>query len=964
VLVRLLGPVDVAAGGGSRPVNGLRRKAVLAALALHEGQVVSAGRLVEVVWGALAPATVMNSLQTHVSYLRGVLGGKEAIVARPPGYLLNLGGDGTDARAAERLLRQGKQAADPAQGARDLREALALWRGRPLADVSGSAWLEEQAGRLDLLADQVRRALVEARLAAGQHADLVAELEQRAAADLLDEQVHGQLMVALYRCGRQAEALGVFARLRAALAGQLGIDPSPLLRELQTAILRQDQALAVPARPLTARPVPVPAQLPPAVPAFAGRAAELASLDAVLAQAQEDRPAGPAPVVISAVSGTAGVGKTALAVHWAHRVAPQFPGGQLYVNLRGFDPGGQPAEPGEAIRGFLDALGVAAGQIPDEVPAQAALYRSTLAGKRVLVVLDNARDPGQVRPLLPGSPGCLVIVTSRSDLAGLVAAEGACPVNLDLLPPAEAGDLLARRLGRARVAREPHAVAEIIERCARLPLALSIAAARAAARPGFPLAAIAGQLRGTTATLDPFGSNDRATDVRAVFSWSCQALSDDAAQLFRLLGLHPGPDVSVAAAASLAVVPPRRAEALLAELADAHLLSEHSPGRYTAHDLLRAYAAEQVHTLVPDDAQAAASHRILDHYLHTGHRAVALMDPHLDPLDLAPAQPGATAAELATADDALAWCTAEHPALLAAVHRAAAGDAGVPAWQLAWVLATYQLRCGLWAELEVACGVGLAAARRAGDAAGQAHCLYRIGTCYTRSGRIRQAGPVFEQALRQYESSGAHASQAAIHGQLFTLAVYQERPGDALRHALRAQELYRTSANRTGQAMALSDIGHAHAMLGNFSQALGYCEQALAGLRELDQDSAGGTVWDTLGYIHQQAGDHQQAIACYRRLVDLCSQTGDRFNEADALDTLGDVHLSAGDDHAARQAWAQALRILEEIDHTDTSRVRAKLSTHISPAPARAHPTPATAEYSLAHAPAGAASPDSEPSQA
>jgi DNA-binding SARP family transcriptional activator len=516
MLIRLLGPVDVLADDGPREVRGLRRKAVLAALALHGGEVVSTGRLAEVVWGEDAPPTVVNTLQTHVSYLRTVLGSKTAIRARRPGYLLDLGGDSSDAQVAERLLREGTSSADPAQGVRHLRAARALWHGQSLADVTGVAWLEEQAVRLDLLCLQVRRALAEARLAAGEHADLVPELEEMVAESPLDEQVYGQLMLALYRCGRQADALAVFGRLRAVLAEQLGIDPSPVMRNLQTAILRQDEALTVPARSLTAlaaRPVPVPAQLPPAVPGFAGRAAELASLDAVLARAERERCAGSAAVVIPAVSGTAGVGKTALAVQWAHRVAARFPDGQLYVNLRGFGPGSQPAEPAEVVRGFLAGMGVAPDQIPDGAPAQTALYRSLLAGKRVLVVLDNARDAGQVRPLLPGSPGCLAIVTSRSDLAGLVAAEGAYPVSLDLLPSAEAGELLAHRLGEARVASEPAAVSEIIERCARLPLALAlaIAAARAASRPGFPLAAIAAGLRGAAATLDPFGGADPAT---------------------------------------------------------------------------------------------------------------------------------------------------------------------------------------------------------------------------------------------------------------------------------------------------------------------------------------------------------------------------------------------------------------------------------------------------------------------
>jgi DNA-binding SARP family transcriptional activator len=502
VLIRLLGPVDVLADDGPRQVRGLRRKAVLATLALHGGEVVSAGRLAEMVWGKEAPPTAVNTLQAHVSYLRTVLGSKTAIRARAPGYLLDLGGDPSDAHVAERLLQKGTSSADPAQGVRHLRAALALWRGQPLADVTGQAWLEEQAVRLDLLHLQVRRALAEVRLAAGEHAALVPELEDMAAESPLDEQVHGQLMLALYRCGRQADALAVFRRLRAMLAQQLGIDPSPMLRDLQTAILRQDEVLAVPARSpayLAARPVPVPAQLPSAVPGFAGRAAELASLDAALAQAEREHLAGAAAVVISTVSGTAGVGKTALAVQWAHQVATRFPDGQLYVNLNGFGPGGQPVEPGEAVRGFLAGLGVAPAEIPGGAPAQAALYRSLLAGKRVLVVLDNARDAEQVRPLLPGSPGCLAIVTSRSDLAGLVAAEGAYPVSLDLLPPAEAGELLARRLGEARVASEQAAVSEIIERCARLPLALAIAAARMASDPDAPLARLAAELRPSAA---------------------------------------------------------------------------------------------------------------------------------------------------------------------------------------------------------------------------------------------------------------------------------------------------------------------------------------------------------------------------------------------------------------------------------------------------------------------------------
>jgi len=481
-----------------------------------------------------------------------------------------LSNDGTDVREVERLLRQAPQSPEPAEVARGLHRALNLWRGRPLADVTGVAWLEEQAERLDLLWLRVRQALSEARLAAGEHAQLVPELEQIAADHPLDERVHGQLMLALYRSGRQADALAVYHRLRHTLDEELGIDPGQALRDLETAILRQDPALSAPAAAATlaAPPAPVPAQLPSAVPAFTGRTAELARLDALAgldagAAGAGLGPATPATVAICAVSGTAGVGKTALAVHWAHRVAGRFPDAQLYVNLRGFDPAGAALDPGQALRGFLDAFGVPTARIPADLDAQAGLYRSLLAGKRVLVVLDNARSAEQVRPLLPGAPGCLAIVTSRDQLAGLVATEGARPLALDLLTAADARKLLVRRLGADRAVGEPEAVEAIITACARLPLALTIAAARAATSPGFPLAAIAAELQESGSALDPVDGGDLATDVRAVFSWSYHALSAGAARLFRLLGLHPGPDIPITGAASLAGIPPGQARTVL-----------------------------------------------------------------------------------------------------------------------------------------------------------------------------------------------------------------------------------------------------------------------------------------------------------------------------------------------------------------------------------------------------------------
>ena len=570
MLVRLLGPVDVLADGAPRPVRGLRRKAVLATLALQYGEAVSTSRLVYAVWGENAPATAPNTMQSHVSHLRGVLGSKDAILARPPGYRLDLGDAGTDVLLAERLLRQGAGSADPVDGIRDLRAALDLWRGVPLADVAGLPWLEEQAGRLELLYDQIRRALSEARLAAGEHASLVPDLEQMAGDFPLDEQVHAQLMLALYRSGRQADALGTYGRLRQRLAAELGIDPSQALRELETAILRQDSSLNRPApadapsapppapRPASVPAAPLPAQLPAVTAAFTGRGAELASLDTILPGPNRDSQAEGVTTAVATITGTAGVGKTALTVQWAHRVRGQFPDGQLYVNLRGFDQSRPAVEPGQALRGFLEAFGIPSDRIPASPDVQAGLYRSLLAGKRVLVVLDNARDAAQVRPLLPGSPGCLALVTSRDHLTGLVVTEGARSFGLDLLTSSQARDLLAP-LGPSQIAAEPDATAEIIERCAGLPLALTIVAARSLARPGFSLAATAAELRHATAVLDPFDSGDVSADVRAVLSWSYHALGGDAGRLFRLLGLHPGPEIAVAAAASLAGIRPGQA---------------------------------------------------------------------------------------------------------------------------------------------------------------------------------------------------------------------------------------------------------------------------------------------------------------------------------------------------------------------------------------------------------------------
>src|SRR5215470_6632314 len=515
------------------------------------------------------------------------------------------------------------------------------------------------------------------------------------------------------------EAMSHGLRVIALLTGDVAL-PTEADPELATVAARRQSAGRV------------PQQLPAAVAHFAGRAAEIATLTGLL-RGRADRGG---TVVISAVSGTAGVGKTALAVYWAHQVADRFPDGQLYVNLRGFDPSGQVMDPAEAVRRFLDALQVPPERIPVDLDAQAAMYRSQLAGKRVLVVLDNARDTAQVRPLLPGAPGCLVLVTSRNQLTSLIAGDGAHPVTLDLLTDEEARQLLARRLGADRVAAEPAAAEEIITSSARLPLALALVAARAAIRPHGELRVLAEQLRDTGHRWQALTGDDPASDVQAVFSWSYQPLTPPAARLFRLLALHPGPDLSTAAAASLAGLPPSAVRPVLAELTGASLLVEHTAGRYTFHDLLRAYATDQAHRIDTDQQRHTATVRMLDHYLHTAYTAERLLDPGRDPITLTPPAPDVTPQHPVDHQQALDWFTVEHPVLLAAIDQAATTGFDTHTWQLTWTLQTFLYRRGHWHDQAAVGRAAVAISHRLADPTTQTHAYLALADAYIRLGRF------------------------------------------------------------------------------------------------------------------------------------------------------------------------------------------------------------------------------------
>jgi transcriptional regulator with XRE-family HTH domain/tetratricopeptide (TPR) repeat protein len=675
-------------------------------------------------------------------------------------------------------------------------------------------------------------------------------------------------------------------------------------------------------------PGAVPRQLPAAAAHFVGRGGELGVLDSLL-----DRVAGRAgTVVISAICGTAGVGKTTLALHWAHRSAESFPDGQLYVNLRGFDPADSPVTPAKAIRGFLDALRVPAEQMLGGLDAQAALYRSLLAGKRMLIMLDNARSVGQVRPLLPGAGGCLVLVTSRRQLTGLIAAEAAVPVALDVLDAAEAWEMLRSRLGADRVAREPYAVARLIEVCARLPLALSVAAARAVQRPGSSLAALAIELEDARGRLDQLDAGDGVTSVRAAISWSYRQLGDQAARVFRLLGVHPGPDISAPATASLAGLSRPQARRALAELTGAHLIVEHAVGRFAFHDLLRAYAAELAADHESEPERRAATHRMLDHYLHSANAASRELYPARGPIPLADAQPGSEPENMADGRAALAWLNAEYHVILAVIARAVDASFDAYAQRLPEVLATFLDRQGRWQDCVSVQQVSLAAAQRRQDRSGQARAHRFMGRAYIRLGCHRDGYGHLTKAMRLFCELGDHLGQARSHLAVSMALEDQGRSAEALRHAEQALPLFRLAGHRAGEAAALNMLSYCHSALGAYQQALTHGGQGLVLQRELGNPDGEAESWSCLGEAHQALGCSADAIACYRHALILLAELGQTYNRAIVLDDLGDAYRSAGNRRAACRAWAQAVTILNDLRHPGAARVQAKLSAFRCPA--------------------------------
>ncbi|MFC0547906.1 AfsR/SARP family transcriptional regulator [Kutzneria chonburiensis] len=880
---RLLGPLEVRHDGTVLPIAAAKQRVLIAVLALAGGEPVPAERLIECLWGDEPPITARNTLKNYVLRLRRTFQVDSGLLATSAaGYRLDIDRDAVDVHRFQDAIKTAKH--DEAS----LDEALALWQGQPLADVPSDVLHREVVPGLMALRLAAREHRVDLDLNRGRHRELVDELLVLATENPLREGIWARLMLALYRSGRPAEALDAYRRAGEVLAEELGVDPGPELKKLHQAVLTRDPALTI-----TGKRATVPRQLPAATAHFVGRNAELAGLSARL-------PATPL-MVISAIAGTAGVGKTTLAVHWGHQHADRFPDGQLYVNLRGF--GGTPVQPATAVRGFLTALGQA--NVPTEPDDQFALYRSLLAERRMLVVLDNARDADQVRPLLPGTAGCVVLVTSRDQLAGLVALDGAVPLTLDLFTHDEARDMLVRRLGD-RVEHEQAAVDELIEACARLPIALNIVAAQAVLNPTRPLAALAEELRDARRRLDVLGS---VADVRTVFSWSYQALSAEAARVFRLLGLHPGPDIGRDAAADLAALDLDRTDAALAELTRAHLVTEHA-GRHTMHDLLRSYAADQAR----DDDRPAALRRVVDYYLHTAHAADRAMDPHRRLAQFDPPGPDTHPTPIPDAAAAMTWFDAEDLNLVAAQQLAVDHGWHGAVWQLAWEVSGYHLRRGRRHDRVAMWRAAADAAEQLGDPIVRLRVLRLLGRAYADVGRHEEAREQLELALAVAEQAHDLEQQAHTH---VTLAIAGERHADyrwSLTHALQACQLFEQIDRPVWKADALNLAGWMSAKLGEYDATYDYCGESLTIYRDRGDTEAEATVLDSLALAYRLDGRHRESVDHYQQALVLFRRHGVTNEIAQALDNMAQAHLALGEREQARAAWQEALEVYRRQD--------------------------------------------------
>ncbi|MFD4029161.1 BTAD domain-containing putative transcriptional regulator [Streptomyces sp. NPDC058637] len=913
-------------------------------------------------------------------------GAFETLVTEPLGYALRVPPGNRDTTRFERAVAQAQRFMDqgrPDRVVEEAQKALGMWRGTAFADAAHHLFAAQETARLEELRQTTREIRTTGLLLQGRITEALNAAQEMTAQHPLRETGWALLLRALYLAGRHPEALRRYTDVRRHLADELGLEPGPALRALHQGILHHDLPPLHPAGrpndtvtehgrhpgvttpagapdggeatsstgPAADRPDDAeaesdargatvadggrtaslsltsarPAQLPRSLPVFVGRAAEGAWLSAV-----SGAPGRPGPTTAPAVviSGAPGVGKTTFAVHHAHRIASSFPDGQLFVNLCGFHPHAPAVEPGSALHGFLTALGVPAPRIPEDTADRSTLFRSLLADRRILLVLDNARDEQQVRPLLPAGAGCLTLITSRNQLPGLITTDGAKSLRLALPSPTEAHEALERRLGTERLAAEPAAAADIIRLCGRLPLAMAVVAARAELDPSLPLHAMVDDLDHTHGGLEAFAGFDTTTDVRTVFSWSYRSLDEHTARLFRLLALHPGPDITAPAAASLADLPLSRTRRALAELLSSCLVEQPQPGRYGLHDLLRGYATELTHAHDTGQGRHHATLRVLDHYMFTACEANQFLkqDTSHD-LELGAPRSGVGPEVLTTVKQATRWLTAEQHVLTGLLHTAVSQKLDHHTTGLAWSLKEYLNRQEFWPEAIAALTPALEVARRLDNPVEEARCLRHLGGIHGYLGHQEQALHQLRRATAIFEELDDIGEQARAHYVTACALFLFGRTTEAVAASERGLELSRETGEELWLAECLLELAWFHSNLGNLEKSLLYSEEGIALFHRLDAPWQLAQGWDILGHNLRLLGRYEDSVTTYQRASRAFEELGDHRNAIGTLMRLGDTRLAMGDREGARTAWVDVLENAEarEMAHS-AQQVRDRLT--------------------------------------
>jgi DNA-binding SARP family transcriptional activator len=933
VLFRILGPVEAWTGEDWATITAAKQRSLLATLLVHPGQLVPTDVLIEEVWPSTPPASASNTISVYMHHLRRLIGDTDGrvLATRPPGYQVVLGRGELDADQFTRLVAMGRQSlADgaPSRAVDLLTEALGLWRGRALADVPPAQLIDAEVGRLEESRVEAQELRAEASLACGRHAEVIPELRRLLADQPMREKLWALLIRALYGAGRQAEALEVYDEARRKIADELGVDPGPELRQLHQQILDadSDQSLLILGSPGAGQAPPAahqpPMQLPADITDFTGRSGQVERLRGLLT----DTGAGnPGAVRVALVVGAGGLGKTALAVHTAHLLASEYPDGQLYANLHGAT---QATDPAEVLASFLRALGAEPASIPLGEEDRSAHYRTHLANKRVLIVLDDARDAAQVRPLLPGSASCAVLVTARRRLPELA---GTKVLDLDVLPLDEARTLFVLVAGRERAQAEPAATDDVLAACAGLPLAIRIGGARLAARGNWTVRTLANRLADERRRLDELRAGN--LEVRASFEVSFASLPGpelpdgiEPARAFRLLGLWTGSSFSLAAAAALLGEGENAVADALDVLVDAHLLETRALDRYRFHDLLRVYAADRARIQETEQTQQAASTRLLTWYLHTTATAAAVISPQHTRVPLEPPPQTVRPLSFTSFEEALAWCEEERAGLTAATRLAATHGLHEIAWKLPAAAMSFYYRRSYWTDWITTHDIGLSSARALNDPLAQAWMLNNLGMAYGQQ-RMEQCVDCFEQALELYRQigdlRGVARAEYNVANAWFDLGRYAE----ALEAAERSLAIQRQLGNHYVEGLALNTMGCASRELGQFPEAVEHFQQAIAIFRDLgDEDSVADSLSD-LGdaYLGQNRVD--EATVCLEQSLAIRRDLKDRAGQAATLARLGHAHRDAGDLKRAREFLAEAQRLSEELgDHAKAAEVHAALS--------------------------------------